>query len=106
MSFKKNTGIGNIVMAIMLKIILKIMKKNKLPIAPPPFIVIPKSLMPNKASESDLLLDRRKLVYRCGLCKQRFSLKSDVDISQKTLTEWLDEVKRHECYDNKKNTNH
>ena len=97
MSSKKRFNIGNIIMAVMLKIMLKAMKKGG-SAKPPPLIIIPKKLMPNSnIPPSDLTLDRKRLVYRCGVCGQKFSLKSDVTISQLTMSGWLDEVKGHEC---------
>lgn len=100
---KRKFSIGNIMMAIMLKIFLKSMKKGG-QAKPPALIIIPKKFMPcphashmSHAPLSDLTLDRRRLAYRCGVCGQRFSLKSDEVISQETMGKWLDEVRGHIC---------
>ena len=105
MDSKKKFSIGNIIMVIMLRLLLKMMRKGKPIGAPPPIIIIPKKLMPD-IPQSDLTLDRKRLVYRCGVCGQKFSLKSDKTISQQIMKEWLDEVKGHKCNASQKNTNH
>ena len=105
MSFKKKIGIRNIVMAVMLKIMLKMMKKNKkMEVKPPPFLIIPKSVMEgmsHPAPQSELMLENRKMAYKCGICKHKFILKTDKKISQALASEWMIKTKNHKCHDNK-----
>ena len=91
----------------MLKIMLKMMKKEKKEMIPqkhtppPAFLVFPKlSAHPPK---DDLLLENKRIMYGCGGCGHKFVLKSDVNLTQSTVAEWMGEVRSHNCHDNKKN---
>ena len=96
-SKKKKTSIGNIITTIMLKIMLKMMKKGTIPkkYAPPPsFLIFPKTPEP----QSDLFLERKRVVYKCGKCKHKFVLKSDINLDQKIVAQWMSEVRSHKCH--------
>ena len=93
MNFNKKPGIKNIIMANVLKFILKRIKKDS--VLPKPFIVLPKNPVGNKW----------ELIHKCSICKHRFLLKSDKPISQKTTIEWINDIRKHKCYADKKNTN-
>jgi len=93
LSFKKKLSIGNILMAIMLKFMLKSMKKNKSEFSVPPCFMMPKNPLGT----------RRTLFHKCPVCRHKFLLKSDKPIDQKTTIDWIRGIKEHECYADKKN---
>ena len=99
---KKKFSIGNIVALIMLKIMLKMIKKDMIPkryMHFPAFIIVPK-IQSQHIPKSDILLEKKKVVYRCGICNQKFVLKSDVNLTQNAYVEWVEGVKKHNCHVN------
>ena len=68
-----------------------------------PIFLIPKTgvPIPIKKNESELLLENKRVIYKCGICKQKFILRSDKNISHATFMAWMSEVKGHACYGSK-----
>ena len=90
-------SIGDLIALIMLKILLKTMKKGQgvaTKIPPPAFLMFPKAALP----KSDLVLENKRIIYRCGQCNQKFILRSDIKLNQKTVMMWMGEVKGHKCH--------
>ena len=103
MNSKKRFNMANTIMLIMLKVMLKMMKKGIIPnkTMPLPIFITPIKFQPNEP-KSDLMLERKKIMYNCGICKHKFMMKSDTILTQNTVMQWIKEVKDHKCDDYKK----
>ena len=106
MNSKKKFSIKNTIALIMLKLMLKMLKNGMIPkghIPLPSFIIIPKA-QAQHIPKSDLFLEKKRILYKCGACGHKFVLKSDVNLNNSAFMEWMEGVKKHECHVNKKNT--